>query len=391
MTATTRNGATLIRDWAMHKALPLWASNGWDAEADAFVERLTLEGAPLLDAPRRAMVQARQIVVYSVAHRRRWLPKAGEIVARAATMLVKRYFEADGHPGWVYSVARDGAVIDARRDLYAHAFILLGLAKAYDVTGDHAYIAHAEHTMAFLDAHMASPHGGYLEMLPGSGGPRRQNPHMHLFEALLALYEATLNCAFLERAGSLRNLLHDRFLQANGSILVEFFNDAWHPLDGPDFPFEPGHHFEWAWLLRCHDGFTGREPSREAAMLWETALRAGVDADGRISARATTGGSVDRSTRLWTYAEAAKAAFYMAHEAPHHARHRPGFFFDAMYERFLSPAVAGSWIDEFDADNARKVDYAPASSFYHICCAVDVVEGDAKGVGRSKSYEHIAT
>ena len=56
-----------LRRWVVDQALPLWGGIGFDSARGAFVERLTFEGAPLLSAPRRAMVQGRQIYVFSHA------------------------------------------------------------------------------------------------------------------------------------------------------------------------------------------------------------------------------------------------------------------------------------------------------------------------------------
>lgn len=359
-----------IRAWLKEKALPLWASNGWDERTNSFVERLSFRGAPLLDTPRRAMVQARQIYTFSVAHRAGWFGEGAELVARAGAAMIERYYEADGARGWAFSVARDGAIVDGRRDLYTHAFILLSLANAYETTRDTAYIALADATLSFLDRDMASEHGGYVETLPASDSPRRQNSHMHLFEALLSLFDATRSSAYLERARVVRDIFFRRFVQAENSILVEFFDEHWRPLDGPLFPFEPGHHFEWIWLLEQNEELRHFDQMTTVTRLWETALRAGVGADGRIFARATVDGAVDHSTRLWFYTEAAKAASVMRSNYKRSDGPMPSDFLDAMRVRFLEPATPGSWIDEFDAYGAAKVDFAPASSLYHICCAI---------------------
>lgn len=361
-----------ILAWMIDEALPLWASDGWDAETAAFVERLTPEGQPVRDAPRRVMVQARQIFVYAVAHRRGWFAGAGALAARAIDSMLRRYRHADGAPGFVFSVARDGAAVDATRDLYAHAFVLLGLASAYEVTRDPQLLKLAKETLGFLDANMASPAGGYLETLPTASGSRRQNPHMHLFESLLALHAVAPEYGFLDRADTLFALFRNRFLQAEGTILVEFFDDALRPMDGPDFPFEPGHHFEWAFLLSRFAALSVRSKTpKEARALWKSALRAGVGADGKIFDRATARGCDCASTRLWPYAEAARAASIP--QDAEEERFTARFFLDQLYERFLQPAAPGVWIDRYDETGASIADFVPASSLYHICGALDAV------------------
>jgi mannose-6-phosphate isomerase len=362
-----------ICDWMISAALPVWSTSGWDEHASMFVERLMLDGAPDLVVPRRVMVQARQIFVYSVAQRRRWMPGSGELVELATHNMIQRYYMADGRPGWVFSVDRAGGVVDSRRDLYAHAFILLALAQAHEITGNRRLLALADETLAFLDAEMRSAYGGFVETLPLAGGPRRQNPHMHLFEALLALHETDPAAGYLARAAPLRQLFLRRFLQSEGRVLVEYFDDALNPLDGPIFPFEPGHHFEWIWLLSRYALLEGCENVSELAPLWDSAVRYGLNTHGQIVNQTTEAGIIDAGTRLWTYAEAAKAAHFVAKSGIDVGRHTAINFLDRLHKKFLVPATRGIWIDVYDAEGQCAVDFVPASSLYHICCAVDVL------------------
>ena len=79
----------------------------------------------------------------------------------------------------------DGSVLDSTRDLYTQAFYLLALAWRFRLSSDAKWLEAADRQIAFLDTEMASPEGGYIESIPDRL-PRRQNPHMHLFEAFLA-------------------------------------------------------------------------------------------------------------------------------------------------------------------------------------------------------------
>ena len=72
-----------LKRWVVDQALPLWGETGFDAARGAFVERLTFEGAPSSRAPRRAMVQARQIYVFSHAALLGWRPEGKAARARS--------------------------------------------------------------------------------------------------------------------------------------------------------------------------------------------------------------------------------------------------------------------------------------------------------------------
>src|SRR5882757_522678 len=89
-----------FRQWMVGEALPYWAGQGFDETEKSFIERMDFSGAALKGVPRRTMVQARQIYVFSHAALLNWWPDGRRIALSAANNLIDRYFEADGHPGW---------------------------------------------------------------------------------------------------------------------------------------------------------------------------------------------------------------------------------------------------------------------------------------------------
>ncbi len=134
-----------LKRWVVDEALPLWGENRDSIRrAEAFVERLTFEGAPLHSAPRRAMVQARQIYVFSHAALLGWWP-AGRSRSRSKrrTGSSTAITGSTARHGWVFSVHPDGAVHDAKRDFYAHSFALFGLAWAYKLAPEPRFLSAA--------------------------------------------------------------------------------------------------------------------------------------------------------------------------------------------------------------------------------------------------------
>ena len=331
-------------DWMVVQALPLWIDAGWDPQTGLFLERLDGSGRPLADVPRRLMVQARQIFSFSVAARRGWCPAALDRLNQAADAMVRLYYRRDGAPGWIFSVDRSGIPVDSRRDFYSLSFVLLALAKLAVARGDGQALALANETLTFMDAYMASPGGGYVDALPQPPHAQlRQNPHMHLLEALLALHEAAPDGDYLERARGVVTLLTSRFLHGQPPVLAEFFDPNWKVLGGPDISFEPGHHFEWAWLLTRHAELSKGALPEVAASLWTTAVTVGLSRDLVIFDEVSPArGVIQRSTRLWPYCEAAKAACFFSASNP-----TADSFLTSLLERFLKPAYPGSWVDHF--------------------------------------------
>lgn len=375
--------AAHLTDWARMHALPLWATVGYDAGKDRFEEQLTIAGERMRDGPIRLMVQARQVHVYALAARRGWYEPALPLVERAFRSMQRDYHRRDGRDGWAFSIMRDGKIADPVRDLYAHAFVLLAVASYVDATGKSAALTIADETLAFLDANLLAPQGGgYVEAVPRRAGYRRQNPHMHLFEALLALWECSQQSRYLERAEELFVLLKSRFFQSGSGALIEYFDDGLRPASGLDGTVvEPGHHYEWCWLLRKFERVTGRQdPGSLVDALYAHADRNGFDPEGLVVDEIFADGTPKtRSRRLWPMTEAIKCNLVEGARGRTGCLDKAAVLTGLLSARFLEPALQGGWIDRLDADGRPICGLVPASSLYHVMGAIDELHQVATG------------
>ena len=362
-------GANRITDWGLRTALPFWSAHGWDTAHGGYLESVTLEGAPVSGDQRRVRVQARQIYVFARAELEGWHTGLARAI-EAATLLKARAWRAGGHDGWAHLLAHDGQVIDQRRDLYDHAFILLSLAWLGRASGDEAWFALADETLAFLDRDMADANGGYVEALGGGRPlPRRQNPHMHLFEALMALYEATGRSDFLDRARVIKQLFDQHFYDVGQGVLGEFFTAVWAVDDGiSGETIEPGHLCEWVWLLHEFARLSGEAVSPAAATLFESAMRNGINAgSGLLHATSDRQGrALDESSRAWMQTEWIRAAARLSRTGHDGAARWLETACEATFEHHLTPALAGGWIDQIDGKGRGASGSIPASTLYHF-------------------------
>ncbi|HEY3890221.1 MAG TPA: AGE family epimerase/isomerase, partial [Caulobacteraceae bacterium] len=210
--------AAASKTWLLEAMLPLWSTAGFDERTGQFVEALTLAGEPV-PLPRRTLVQARQMFVVCAGGRLGWSGPWRERATAAGEALLARGRSDAGD--WIYSFGADGAPAEARGDLYTQAFVVFGMAEAGRALDRADFIAAAKATCARLETGWADPSGGFLEG-DISPHPGRQNPHMHLLEAFLALHAATGEAADLARAERVAALFMSRLLTAPDHIPEEF-------------------------------------------------------------------------------------------------------------------------------------------------------------------------
>lgn len=355
---------TGLKDWLLRQALPLWLAHGVERAAGAFAEHL--DPATLTcDAPfRRLRVAARQVFVFARAAEA-GVPGAEAACRLGAGFLAERAALPGGGYGWRFGL--DNRVTDPTLDLYDHAFVLLAWAAAAPLLGAVA-AARARGVLDLLLARFVHPAGGFVESLPAAL-PRRQNPHMHLLEALLAAAERFGAAEYGAAARAVLDLFHARLLAADGT-LAEEFSDALRPEPARLYAVEPGHHYEWAWLLARADAVLGAEArnAAAAAALLDFARRHGThpETGDAIDAVRADGAPLRRSSRLWPQTERLKAE-RLAGGALHAAA-------VAGLARWLLPE--GRFVERRDAAGGALPGPMPASSLYHLTCAIlDPVPG----------------
>ena len=354
------------------EALPLWSTIGWDHATGGFIDRLHRDGTADAAAPRRVFVQARQIYCYAKAAQLGWYPQGRAIALKGLEHLLAKAKAPDGRPGYVHRLTPQGTVLDARRDAYDHAFILFALATVYALDQDAQIRAEIDALLAFLDGHLRSPHGGVHEGLPVTL-PRRQNPHMHLFEAMIACFDATHDLSFQNRAGEFFALFLANLYDKQTRALGEYFEEDWSKI--MPISVEPGHQAEWVWLLKGFERITGCPTGQRRAELLATALRYRDEATGCLVDEGDDTGNIRRATRrLWPQTEIAKAWIAQAESGDAGAADEARAALVRLERHYLSHPVKGGWYDQFDRDGTSLVDTIPASSFYHVLCAVTEAE-----------------
>lgn len=356
-----------LASWFREEALPLWAARGYDHERGGFYEALDYAGQPVRAAPRRVRVQARQIYVFSNAARLGWHDEAERLARAGFEYFLKTACPDEGARGCVHVLSPEGQILDVRCDLYDQAFLLLACSAFWSAFKDPRALDFAARTIAFLERDLAAPGGGFWEDDQDSR-PRRQNPHMHLFEAFLALHAATGEAQWAERADQMFELLGRRFFDCEHRILREFFSDDLVRVDDDQGDLiEPGHMAEWVWLL---DKRQISDPATRGIQeaLYESATALGRDPEsGFLVDRIRWGDRAKNATRrLWPQTEYIKAGLARARCGEIEGVASAERLAASLFDTYLDQPVSGLWCDQYDSAGRPIAQDVPASILYHL-------------------------
>lgn len=350
--------------------LDLWAGSGWDRVSGSTFEILEEDGTPRVDTPRRVMALCRQIYLRCALH-----DIDPPLCRQQGERLLQRMETVYADPldgGWWFSVTPDGEAEDRHKDLYAHAFVVLAMSVATPVFGGERTLRLARRTMDDIRSLFSVPGCSWFAAgvkADGSDPDRRllQNPHMHLFEAAMAFALVSGRSQDVDSvhhlAGLFPSLLHPR-----AGLVAEYPGPDGAPAPESQARIEPGHQFEWAWLLheyavRFHE--PGPEQQRwlsQAHDLLERGMTCGIDhAFGGVFNSVDANGRVtDDGKRIWPLTELLKALAVL----------RPGqeqAFIDFLGRTYLRPE--GLWIEACHRSLEPVDRTLRASTGYHLATA----------------------
>lgn len=343
-----------IRHWLWNDVMASWAKLCIDQTSGGFVECLDLGGAPALKAARRGRVAPRQLFSFSRAKRLGWNPDgaADHVIETAVAFLDGPARSPEG--GWAHQFDGDGRISDPRRDLYDHAFVALA-GSELAALGDMRGARFADEAFLLIDDLFSDEeNGGWCDRETG-GGVKLANPHMHLLEASLAHYEAFQDSRSHERIRTICALFEQHMFNARSDSVPEVFTTDWRPYE--DAHVEPGHCYEWAYLLLQAEALTGRDTSSWARRLITFAETHGVSS-GLVVDRQP---AEEASFRLWPQLERLRALAVL----PLAGADLPGLA-ENIRDRYLAIGEGHCWVDRLDAVFSPASSSVPASMIYHL-------------------------
>jgi mannose-6-phosphate isomerase len=353
--------AAALRDHFTRVVLPLWRGPGFNTALNLQYEAVSAEGPEPLPAQRyRAMACARQLFVFS---------QAGDAAhARVLFDSLMHTFQDTRHGGWFYSVDAQGAPLDTTKDLYTHAFVIFACAEYGGRSGNRDALDVVHRTSALVQSRFAADDGLFNAALTADfarvTGTPIQNPLMHLTEAWLAARHATRDHTFDAPLGRLAGAVARHFVHMPTGCVAEL------PVGTDNNRLEPGHQFEWFWLIKQAGAlFEASGLDESLTRAFSFAQQHGVDPQtgGVCASLDETGRINDATQRIWAQTEYLRALASHTDPIALAALPRQIVLF---HQRFLRPQ---GWFEcKTAAGEVARADM-PSTTPYHLATAYDAL------------------
>lgn len=257
--------------------LRFWQERMVDYRQGGFYGRIDGYNVLHPDAEKGAVLNARILWTFAAAARVLNNTPYRILAARAYDYLMQRFI--DREQGGVYwSLNADGTPLDTKKQTYAIAFAIYGLAEYVRLTNNQEALNAAIRLFEDLEAHaykwdnekISKCKNGYVEALTrdwqpiadmrlsekDENGVFTMNTHLHVLEAYTNLYRVLKNVQRDDVQGTkeriakqLRTLIDifaNRIFDPATGHLMLFFDEKWQPSNTHT---SPGHDIEAAWLL----------------------------------------------------------------------------------------------------------------------------------------------
>ena len=306
-----------VRDELERDILPFWTER-MQEKTGGFLGRIDGRGRPVPDAPKGAILNARILWTFATAYRVLG-DTAWRAVADRAFIQVRDHFQDPDFGGIYWSLDAQGRPLDTRKQFYALAFAVYGLAGYYHATGSKEALDLAVRLYRDIEAHsLDRSGGGYLEAAQRDWSPiadmrlsekdrndaKTMNTHLHILEAYTALYRVWPDEGLRMRLTALVELFLTRFTRPDGHLTL-FFDEEWKP---QSTLLSFGHEIETSWLLPEAAEALGcpglSERVKECSMRLADASMEGLQDDGSLIYETDPAvGASDTDRHWWVQAE----------------------------------------------------------------------------------------
>ncbi|MEB0079351.1 AGE family epimerase/isomerase [Pseudomonas sp. CCI3.2] len=346
--------------------VPLWLGPGWNSQLALPYEAVDAHHQPLPPQRYRAMACARQLYLFSSLIDQPAVPEARGRAAALFRSLQQHFHDAE-HGGWFYSIDPQGKPLDQRKDLYTHAFIIFACAHYWAKVRELLVESVLNAALTVVAERFADGTGLYEASLgqdwSSLGSGPLQNPLMHLAEAFLATVSVREDKPTQAALAQLVDAMQQRFVDPVHGVMLE------KPLGAVDNWFEPGHQFEWFFLLASSPLLRDSPLHGSLTRAFDYTEQQGVDPlTGAVKATLDVDGTArDGTQRIWAQAEYLRALALRPDSDQALAQQ-----LKALQQRFLHPTGWHECLD--DQGNVSRSDM-PSTTPYHLATCYSGLAG----------------
>ena len=240
--------------------LTYWMQYAIDEEQGGFFGSVDNNNTSYTDAPKGCVLNARILWTFSAAfHCTGYQPYA--TVAHRAFAYIQQHFIDSEYGGVYWSVTNRGDMLDAKKQLYAQAFVLYACSEYYRAL----QVEPAKELAITLyeliqEKSFDKEKGGYWEAFSREWQPmgdwrlsnkdanekKTMNTHLHMLEAYTCLYRIWPQPQLAQHINLLLNNFDDHIINKETGHLHLFFDDNWTVRSDT---VSYGHDIEASWLL----------------------------------------------------------------------------------------------------------------------------------------------
>jgi mannobiose 2-epimerase len=291
--------------------------------------------------------------------------------------------------GW-YTSLRHGELYGADAlETYRNLFVVIGMARYAQATGDATVLAEAERLLELIEAKTVPGDlategilgmSGNTDHWRSSTGMHSGDVALHYLEALACLRDAGSRIDCRARAAQLRQFFNAKILDRDLMVIYGWFNGSFdEPYNSPGAYTSLGHALEWIDFFRCFDGLELDEDVERG--LLQKSIDHGINAEGHYEnnfflVEQRTGGVGE----FWPHVEAVKTfnVAYGAYGPPYdrYCRLLAQYYFDHYVDHdggVFSEIDRNGVVVDRDKGGVWKCDY------HNVRMCVDVMTRE-KGV-----------